>query len=62
MAVEGGGYDDDDDFDYEEYLADEFPHQAVRKPRVKGWVWITAWVLILATLMPYLYYALILSR
>ena len=63
MAAEGGGYDEDaDDFDYEDYLAEEFPNHTARKrkPRVKRWVWITAWVLIFATLMPYLYYVLVL--
>ena len=65
MALEGGGYDEDaDDFDYEEYLAEELPGQTAkkRKPTDKRWVWITAWVLIFATLMPYLYYVAILAR
>jgi len=57
MALEGGYDKDADDFDYENYLAEEFPsHTATeRKLGVKRWVWITAWVLIFATLLPYLY-------
>lgn len=65
MALEGGGYDADEDaFDYEEYLAEEFPSHTAQKPkpRVKRWVWITAWVLIIATLMPYLCYVVILAE
>ena len=65
MTLEGGGYDENaDDFDYEEYLAEEFPSHATGKPkpRVKRWVWITAWVLIFATLMPYMYYVVVLAR
>ena len=64
MAAEGGGYDADaDDFDYEEYLTEEFSNRAARKPqpRVKRWVWVTAWVLIFATLLPYLYYVLVIA-
>lgn len=60
MALENGGYDDTDDFDYDEYLAEEFPSQTAREWRVKPWIWVTAWVLVIATLFPYLYYALIL--
>ncbi len=60
---EGSAFgDDQDDFDYQEYLAEEFPEHANRKPRVKRWVWITAWVLIFTTLLPYLYYVLILAK
>ena len=65
MAADAGGYDQDaDDFDYEEYLAEEFPDRAVRQPlpRFKRWVWVTAWVLIVATLMPYLYYVLVRAK
>ncbi|MDX1925541.1 MAG: hypothetical protein SFV81_03425 [Pirellulaceae bacterium] len=65
MALESGGYDQDaDDFDYENYLAEEFPDHTKqnRKPPVKRWVWITAWVLVFATLLPYLYYAVLLTR
>ena len=64
MASVGGGYDEHaDDFDYEEYLAEEFPNQAAQKPqsRVKRWVWVTAWVLIFVTLLPYLYYVLVIA-
>ena len=63
MASDGGGYDEDaDDFDYEEYLAEEFPNQSARKPRMKRWVWITAWVLVFVTLLPYLYYVVALAK
>jgi hypothetical protein len=65
MALENGGYDQDgDDFDYEDYLADEFPGRTHQKPKlgVKRWIWVTAWVLIFATLLPYLYYAFMLSQ
>jgi hypothetical protein len=65
MALEGGGYDDDaDDSDYEEFLAEEFPSHTSRKPkpRVQRWVWITAWVLIFATLLPYLSYVVMLAE
>lgn len=55
---------DADGFDYDEYLAEEFPEHATqrRQPRVKLWVWITAWVLIAATLTPYLYNLMFLRR
>jgi hypothetical protein len=62
MALEHGGYDDADNFDYEEYVAENFPSQAERKWRVKPWIWVTAWLLICATLLPYLYYAFILTQ
>lgn len=53
-----GGYDtSDDDFDYEEYLAEEFPDQPLARPStVKPWVWITAWLLIAAILLPFFFY------
>ncbi len=56
-----GGYDThNDDFDYDEYLAEEFPEQADKRHwRVKPWVWITAWLLITATLLPFFYYFLV---
>lgn len=56
-----GGYDPaEDDFDYDEYLAEEFPEQAsVPRRTVKPWVWITAWLLVAATLLPFFYYFLI---
>ncbi len=62
LALENGGYDDADDFDYDKYLAEEFPDQTAQKPSGKRWIWITAWILILATLMPYLYYVVILAQ
>ena len=59
VAVNGGYDTDQDDFDYEEYLADEFPdHTRAQRPHVKPWVWITAWILIFATLLPFIYYFL----
>lgn len=59
-ALNGGYNTADDDFDYDEYLANEFPdadHPA--RPRVKPWVWITAWLLIFATLLPFFFYFLV---
>ncbi len=62
MALENGGYDDAEHFDYDKYLAEEFPDQAEQKPGGRRWIWITAWLLILATLLPYLYYVVILAK
>ncbi len=55
-ALEHGGYDQTDDFDYEDYVAENFPEHTNQRPklRVKLWVWITAWLLIIATLLPWL--------
>ncbi len=60
-ALSGGGYDtENDDFDYDSYVAEEFPDPAAGPQlRVKPWIWITAWVLIIATLLPFFYYFLI---
>lgn len=54
MALESGGYDREaDDFRYEEFVEDEFGSRNFR-PRVKLWIWITAWILILMTCLPYI--------
>ncbi len=59
-AVNGGYDTDNDDFNYEEYLAEEFPDQTrARRSGVKPWVWITAWVVIFVMLLPFLYYFMI---
>lgn len=50
MALENGGYDsDEDDFEYEEFIENEFGDRGSQlKPQgVKLWVWITAWVLLI---------------
>lgn len=49
------GYDsDEDDFDYEEFVAQEFPEES-KSPhlRVPGWIWVTAWLLIAAMILPF---------
>ncbi len=62
MALESGGYNDADHFDYDKYLAEEFPEQVDQKPQGRKWIWFTAWLLIFATLLPYLYYVVIFAR
>ncbi len=53
------GEHEDEDFDYEQFIAEEFPEQPQLRPAsVKFWVWVTAWILILATLLPFFYYFL----
>lgn len=56
-----GGYDtEDDDFDYDEFVANEFPDPATaQRPTVKPWIWITAWILVAATLLPFVFYFLV---
>lgn len=51
-----GGYDAADDFDYDEFVAEEFGNGGPDKKarRVRTWIWITAWVLIILTLVPFL--------
>ncbi len=49
MAI-NGGYDSDDDFDYDEFIENEFGKSSSRfgRPKsVKLWVWLTAWVLLI---------------
>ncbi len=50
MAFSAGGYDDDDDFDYNEFMRREMPN-TLDDSRPQGtplWVWLTAWVIILS--------------
>ncbi|MFO1066528.1 MAG: hypothetical protein U0892_21930 [Pirellulales bacterium] len=51
-----GGYDAADDFDYDEFVAEEFGSgEPVKKASgIRTWIWITAWVLIILTLIPFL--------
>jgi hypothetical protein len=56
LAPSAGGYaEDQDDFDYHQFLADEGleTHDGPRTPRVKLWIWLTAWLLIIAMLLPF---------
>ena len=54
MTLDSGGYDDsEDDFDYDEFLEEEFGSNLARPRRVKVWVWLTAWLLIVAMLLPF---------
>jgi hypothetical protein len=49
MALEDGGYDSaEDDFDYDEFIENEFGNQGSRSKLhgVKLWVRITAWILL----------------
>ncbi len=55
MVPEAGYNSETDDFDYDEFIANELP-QSGSKPKTKRWIWVTAWLLILATLLPYLVY------
>jgi hypothetical protein len=51
MASDGGGYDGDEEgFDYDEFIENEFGDKSssVRPKGVKLWVWITAWILLIA--------------
>ncbi len=55
-----GGYDTkNDDFDYEEFVAEEFSNPRQKPRDVKAWIWVTAWVLIAATLLPFLFYFIV---
>lgn len=50
-----GGYSEDDDFEYDEYLKEEFGTNV--KPRsIKPIYFVVAWLLILAFLLPYILY------
>ncbi len=56
MAAEGGGYcSEANDFDYDDFVENEFgKRNDLKRPRgTKTWVWITAWVLIVALLLPF---------
>ena len=56
MAAEGGGYcPEADDFDYDDFVDNEFGQRSdLKRPRgTKIWVWVTAWILIVAFLLPY---------
>lgn len=56
-SLNGGYATDEDDFNYEEFLVDEFPDQTEsRRWTIKPWVWGTAWVLIATILLPFIYY------
>lgn len=53
MAAPGGGYDREADaFSYNEFIEVEFGSRNFR-PRVKLWIWITAWVLIVLFCLPF---------
>jgi len=55
MASEHGGYDaSEDDFNYQQFLADEFRDPVDTKPRRKPWWWYTAWLMIVVFSLPIL--------
>ncbi len=55
-ALSIGGYTgEDDDFDYEEFVESELDPKSrhARPKQTRTWVWVTGWLLIIATLLPY---------
>jgi hypothetical protein len=55
MAVEHGGYDaTHDNFDYKQFVADEFGDSENAASHKKTWWRYTAWLLIFALILPLL--------
>lgn len=63
MAAEHGGYDtSEDDFDYQQFVADEFDNPEHSAPRKRPWWWFTAWLMILVLIFPLLMQVMSLLR
>jgi len=53
LAAESGGYDaSENDFSYEEFVADEFGNKDDTTKRQKPWWWYTAWLMIIVFSLP----------
>ncbi len=59
MASEHGGYDaSEDTFDYQQFVADEFPDSDHATKGRKTWLWYTAWLMIIVLSLPLLFQVL----